>query len=138
VDEVVPALVPLAKRRALVDAALELELPQAVVDCLQVVVCELVAKHLEEAGEAFRAEAVAVLVRKLPEPLQHVRVELQHLHRAMEDPVRPGAVPQPPDLALAHESFDSKPVHLHDDVRVREAVVEHPLPIDDRLGVVEA
>ena len=62
-------------------------------DRLQVVVGELCLEHREEAREPLRAEGRRLLVGDLPESLEDVHVQRQHLHRPAQDRVGPVGVP---------------------------------------------
>ena len=62
-------------------------------DCLQVVICELAGEHGEEPREAFGTEARRLLSGDLPQPPEHADMEFQYLDRAAEDPVGTGVGP---------------------------------------------
>jgi hypothetical protein len=55
----------------------------------------------------------------------------------VEDGVR-GVHEHPPDLALALDRLHCDPIELSDDLRLLQAVGEHLLAVDDRLGILEA
>ena len=107
-------------------------------DRLQIVVGQLLAQHREEAHESLGLKAIGVLVGDRAQLFERAQVQVQQPYRPVEDVRGSGTAPQSPDLPFAGEGFDGERVQLPDERRVRETVGEHPLAVDDRIGIDEA
>jgi hypothetical protein len=118
--------------------ATELELSPVVVNRAQVVVIEFPLEHREQAREAVRAEFRRLLVRLVPQTLEHVCEQLEYAEGLPQQRLGRVAKPEVLRLSLAFDRFDGERVELPDDLGVLEAVSEDRQAVADRLGVYKA
>jgi hypothetical protein len=105
---------------------------------LDVIVRELLLEHREEAPEALGVEVGRLLIGDPPQPLEDLHMQRQQLHRSAQDRVGIVGAPHRARLALALKRLDRQLVHLSDDFGMREAVGEHSLAVENRVGIAQA
>ena len=139
VNDVARALVALAELGALEHAAPELELAQMALDRPRVVVGQLLRSIAKKRLNPSEPKLSGLLLGDLPQPLQTSTYSFSSRTEPVEDDARARAGPQrQPTSRSFGQRLDRERVELPDDRRVLEAVGEHALAVDDRVGVAQA